>query len=487
MTDRFMAVFAPNFSTTPTATVVNPYTAGTVVAAMPLANLLTDEPSDRSRLLTHDPFDTYWQIRYGDGTVSGAAPRVVAGLALVNVNLSRFGKYRFVGMQSPVNLATSPFFQRLAPTTQLATVNAPSALASVDESPRSPDGLWLSPLAVGSDWSVRYGFDTPLEVPATGKDKNAFVLWARRTGSLTAFHPIINVRLYEAGTLKSDLGNRVVSSTTGQILIFRWDASLLTTASGANAEIFIEGRCELETNMTAELGAVAWDSEQSAPGTFGYLPWDHDSGWLDSPFDAISASWGGTAADEATGPEPTRNLDYEPLTAWKGLDGVSGIREWIVMFSDDQADNSYTGTTGKAPASRIRPPDGYAQAGVAVSAPIFTPSEVNFGRGPLVAARDPSSSGVTLGGQEFGSRRRPRRVMPVTLPQLTEQEGYDLFDRIDWRRGKKLPVLVVRFPDGSAINRRHTTLWATLEDMPGLVMPPALGKLAWSGVFVEKL
>jgi hypothetical protein len=263
-----------------------------------------------------------------------------------------------------------------------------------------------------------------------------------------------------------------VTETAGQTLIFRWDAALLTdpTAAGVEVRVSASGAFPgIGLAVGVELGALAWDTDSATA-------WNYDSGWLASPFVSVTANWGGTAAD-VTEPAPVKNLHYVPLTPWT----VTG---WVVMFSDDQVDTSYSYSATKVVhPSRVKVPAGYAQAGVAVCAGVFMPSEVNFARGPLVAARDPSPSSYTLGGQEVGSRRRPRRALPVTLPQLTEQEGRDLFERVDWRKGKKLPLLVAKYPDGSPL----TTLWATMEDMPGLAVPPALGKHSWSALFVEKL
>jgi hypothetical protein len=473
-----MAILAPDFVTPAAATMVDNYTAGTTVSTMPLANLLTDEPSDSARLLTHDPFDSYWEAVFGPINAVTSPVRNLSGIGLVNGNLSRFGFYRVIADTGVAFDIRLNYYQRLAPTALLASTNTSGAVTDVDESPRSPDGLWITPTTLGTEWQARFSFGTPAATPRVGSNRQTFVVWAKRVnGDVTFEWPLLTAHLYESGVFKADLGCRVVSSATGQILVFRWDASLLSTASGADVEVLLKASGRSPASGTSSvgihLGALAWDSEKASPAPA------FDSGWLASPFDQTSSQWGGTAADEM-GAAPSKNLQHFPATAWASV-------KWLaVMVSDDQADASYTySATGMAPPAMIRVPDGYTQAGHTVAGAAFIPSILNFAKGPLLGTRESSIRLETLGGQEGGSRRRPRRVMPVTLEHLTDAEGYSLFDRVDWRKGSKLPMLVVKFPDGDAASQL-ATLWCTLESPQGLTRGVP-NKQSWAGTFVEKL
>lgn len=473
--DENIAMYAPNFAATSAAMSEGNYTAGTIPASMPPSLLLTEEPSDRSRLLTHDPYDSYW-YPYFEGPDSTSAARNVSGLSLVNVNLSRFGYYRFVAglTLGEFNLLDHHASKvlRLAPTAIISSANITGGVTNVDESPRSPDANWIEPTLVDFQWNVAFSFPTPATAPAPGAYKQAFVVWVKRTGGDDEKQrPVLEASLSEAGVPRQIIDTKVVTVAGGQILIYRWDAAQLSDPTGAGVELGLSASANVNTYVS--LGAAAWDCETTAS-----VGWDIDSGWIASPFDAASARWGGSPSDD--GVEPVKNLDFRFAAA--------DITGWTVFFSDDQAQGGYIYASGLiVPSRRVREPQGYVQAGVAVAAPVFQPASVNFAHGPMLGARDASTSALTLGGQDTGARRRPRRSMPVNLPQLTAAEGHDLFERIDWRRGKKLPLLVVRFPAAAAATRRQTVLWATLEDMPGLSLPAALGKTSWSGVFVEKL
>lgn len=468
---RHLAILDGNLVSPNTTFAINSfYTAGTEAPLMPVTAMLTDEPSERSRLLTHDPYDTYWQFYFVG--ILGENALQAYGFGIPNVNLSKFGHYRFVADPGAFLLGYdlhNAWIKRLAPDSRLAATNLSAGGVGTSESPRSPDGVWSAPTTPYTEWSARWSFPTPSGSLSQGVYKQAFVLWVRRSSSTVVPPqlPVVNVQLYEGGVFKADLGTKVVYSGSGQTLIFRWDASLLSALSGANVEIFVRASGESAYRVGVDIGAIGWDYELASGQP------THDSGWLISPFDAASSS---------KGPEATKNLHFLPTSPWS-------ICGFFCLLSDDQADNSYSySSTRSVPFYQVRPPDGFAQAGVAVAAEVvLTPALVNFAKGSLVNVRDTSIVSYTLGGQEFGSRRRPRRAMPVNLPLLTKAEGYAIFDRLDWLGGKKSPKLVVKYPDGDSDEKRHTSLWCTLEDMPGLSLPSAHNRLSWSGTFVEKL
>ena len=198
-----------------------------------------------------------------------------------------------------------------------------------------------------------------------------------------------------------------------------------------------------------------------------------DSGWLDVPNSSPDSLWSNTPS-ALVGPEPQQSIDFLlPST----------VTEWFsvqLYVRDDQT------ATSPVSSQLVTSPDGYLQLGVFGAGPSFSPSRVNFRHGPFLSVHDPSTHGETLGGQEYGSRRRARRQMSIALPRLTWEEGFSIFDRIDWRGGTKSPCYVVAFPE-DATAAHHTSLWATVRKPRGLEIPLAFQRLGWAGTFREKL
>lgn len=106
-------------------------------------------------------------------------------------------------------------------------------------------------------YDVRVSFPTPTSAPGTGAGLQEFRALVRKKVN-DANNPLARLELWESGALKSTvLADTAVTSTTGQVVSGSWDASTLTTASGANVECKVVG-----TNVggnALEVGAIEWN------------------------------------------------------------------------------------------------------------------------------------------------------------------------------------------------------------------------------------
>ena len=113
------------------------------------------------------------------------------------------------------------------------------AVATVQDDPDSPDASWLvgdCGNCVNTDGQM--SFATPTDAPTTGAGLQTFRVWALRKNN-SAGQPTLTIHLYENGTDLANNGGVSVSSTTGEMHTFTWNASLLTNADGSGVEIFV--------------------------------------------------------------------------------------------------------------------------------------------------------------------------------------------------------------------------------------------------------
>lgn len=443
--NRFSVIGLPNYAAQTFTETEN--SGDFLSAALPLSNLLNEEPSKVGRITTNNPRHTFFSFTMADGLTNFS--KTFSGFALVNVNLTRFGKYRVVG-RTTNNGSNLPQSQ-LSPTAIASSTNITGAVTDVDELTWAADAAWITPTNKTLPWDARFSFGTPANTPRTGANYQAFVLWVRRQGGSTVQLPLIKVELWENGVLKADLGTRVITDTTGQALVFHWNAASLATASGADVEVKVRVPFN-DTVSYAELGALQWYSEYSSGAAVGFA---YDSGWLSSPFS-------GANDIDLVGPQPTKSLFYIPDVPW------TGVIQWIWFISDDQADQDEAGvfsaTTALSPASAIGLPQGYVQAGVMCAGYTFVAERGQRLDAPYdVGVLTQERGGTTEGGQTFAADAFRRRQATVNL-YLNRDEAVDLMDRLDWRRGRSSPVFVVIEPAVESGLQLFHAFYATVTD-----------------------
>lgn len=441
---RFMAIAgAPNYAPQLTVAALGPTASG-----MPASNLQTEEPSEVCRITTLDVSKTGWSfIRSGsDALIPGGPPWIGApsfdALAAINHNFTEgVATYRWI-----CDVNGLPPYSNIAPTSNQLQTNITGNVTDIDEDTYAPDGVFQPATALGAATTLRVRFPTPGHNLTAGANIQTFrVLGKLKTGETAP--RTVTLSLYQAGVLKATLSSASITVVNTNVIFHGfWNASSLTSLAGVSVE------CQVDCTGAFSVDAIDW--VQDAP----LFSWPADTGWLTVPsFNDISL-WNSSSPTSA---RPTKNLYYLP---------VPSVQQNAVQLLVRDLLN----------------PDGFVQFGVGIVGPAFFPSKVNFAKGPLVSVRDPSPRAFTLGGQEYGSRQRARRVMPVSFPQLLEAEGWSLFDRLDWLKGTKGAFLAVRYPDDQTA-QRHTALWCTLENPQGLSLPSAFARHSWSGMCVEKL
>lgn len=419
---------------------------GGTVATMPIGNLQTDEPSELWRHTNLDPAESwlFWtNSSYGAGLQTSFD---VNAMSLINHNLSRDAKVRFVLSDFNIDEPIS-----LAPTSLESSTNFTGGFADVDDNPFAPDGNNMTTSTPGVASQARFGFDTPADPPTTGADNQAFVALVTGSGSGSG---LVDLELYEAGGLVATLVNdQTVVAGADSLLVGYWNASSLGTSSGADVELRINNHTP-GASFGLTIKAVRWIEDPSDVASLSY-----DSGWLDAVSDPVDTLWGDTAPSTA-GRAPVQNFVHVLPSTIDAERGFFYIRD---------PENS----------------DGYLQAGVLVVGPCFQPT-LNRAYGPLVNVEDLSVKKKTHGGQTFGVSRPRLRKVYFPHAALSAAEAHSLFDRLYWRRGILRPVLVSLFP-GDATEGGNTTVWATPEQFEDLGAPDPSGYRTLGITFLEKL
>ncbi|MBL4838397.1 MAG: hypothetical protein JKY34_12555 [Kordiimonadaceae bacterium] len=151
----------------------------------------------------------------------------------------------------------------LSPDAILEQTNLTGAVADIQDSPASPDANWLTAPGNNVATTVRTSLPTPPNNLNAGAALQQFRLWVRKTNHST--DPLMTVELYEDGALIATLATGAgVSSISGQLLTYTWDAALLSAISGVDVECRISGTSGggKPTNRAAlEIGAMAWDAD----------------------------------------------------------------------------------------------------------------------------------------------------------------------------------------------------------------------------------
>lgn len=426
---------------------------GSVVASMPPSNLGNDEPSEKCRINTTDPALTYISSSFEyPGNYYGET-FTVGGIGVINHNLSLGAEARTLLMDAD---AADFEPERIAPSA-VAVIGGGTfsgAVTDVDESPYSLDGNRITMTSVGG--TVRFDFPTPGGNPITGADLQAF----RIAISYTVHPTVLVFELYEAGVQRAVLDIVIPAGgdpdiAENAVYLIPWDAADLSTASGADVQIQV-GAGQGTAGDGFSIEAIDWlcQTELSA-GTILY-----DSGWEAATYDETDPLWGSTVAGSA-GAAPTQNYVHYPTTE------VAGVVKAFTMFRDP------------------RNTAGYIDVGCYVLGPRFRPT-INRAWGPLVGVRDLSVKKFSHGGQTFGVKRPRLRTLSLPMSELSAAEAHSLLERLNWRKGTLSPVLVSLFP-GDATEGRHTTLWATVEQMDEMSANFFGDFRAMNLTFVEKL
>lgn len=418
---------------------------GSTPASMPAENLKTSEPSQLAQILSLDPALTYWKVLFSFQQ-SG-----VSAFGIGNHNAGRNARVRIVTTTELTKASSPNAWLETAPNGVTAVSNwtAAAAAANVDDALSSLDGSTDGPTSTASVGVGRYDFATPSATPVTGTDGCFFGL--RFSSSVSpAVAGRVAVKLYESGSFVRTLYDDVVTfpdDGSAPWLFAFFDASELATASLANVQAQVE--ITSQDGSVVRLAALRLYTRE-APSA-GIV----DHGVFRMPEPPNLAMWGGNDNSYLS-----RALQQHFATALTSdLDDVGAVYFYVV---DDQRDG-------------LRTPDTCHEAGLLLVSPSHELELVNFAKGNFFRIADPSTKKRTHGGQDYGSRRRPRREFSIKLPSLSESEGWGLSDRLDALHGTMAPFWIIAYPDDPTASR-HTSCPVTIKDMDWMENPKAFAR-----------
>jgi hypothetical protein len=141
-------------------------------------------------------------------------------------------------------------------------------VGDIDEDPASPDGNWLTLGDDGTDCDFAVSFPTPTGDLNTGAGLQTFRIWARIGTAAGGNDPTWDMAVRESGG--ADLASvtaQAITSHSGEMITFTWDATVLATISGANVELRFLGTRSgggPSVRRCIEIGAVEWIADYSA-------------------------------------------------------------------------------------------------------------------------------------------------------------------------------------------------------------------------------
>lgn len=141
--------------------------------------------------------------------------------------------------------------------------NLSGAYTGVDEGVDTPDGVWLTLGDDGTNSIVRASFPTPTGDPTIGANLQKFRLYVRVGTEAGGNTPALDLAIRETGG-GTDLAVQTgisVTSYTGEVVEFTWDASVLGTADGSAVEIYAIGQRSgggPSGRRSVEFDAIEW-------------------------------------------------------------------------------------------------------------------------------------------------------------------------------------------------------------------------------------
>lgn len=195
--------------------------------------------------------------------------------------------------------------QTLSPDAILAQTSLTGTVSAIQDDPDTPDGAWLVASDNNSSTDVRVSFATPNTTPTVGAGLQEFRVRVRRFSASQSGVPTARVELWENGSLIR-AGSEVNVTGTGQVISFTWNASELTTGSGANVECMVVGTKtggSPTTRNTVDVGAVEWNAtvdEAATPVTADRTLRTDWAAKIPASDHALRAEWGAAVSQQAT-------------------------------------------------------------------------------------------------------------------------------------------------------------------------------------------
>jgi hypothetical protein len=159
--------------------------------------------------------------------------------------------------------------ERQSPGAILASSQLSGTVADIDDDPDAPEGAWLEQSSNNTDTSVRVSFPTPTGAPTSGSGLQEFRALVRKTTGQSGV-PTARIELWENGALVAAGSETNVTSESGQVVSFTWNASQLSGTDGSGVECLVYGTKtggSPPTRAAVDVGAIEWNVEYSAGST----------------------------------------------------------------------------------------------------------------------------------------------------------------------------------------------------------------------------
>ncbi len=160
--------------------------------------------------------------------------------------------------------AASSGSERMAPDTLISTTNLSGAVGDIDEDPDSGDANWLTAPGSNNNTEAYVSFGTPTASLETGADLQEIRAQVRKTNHST--DPDARIELWENGSLVSAGSDTTISSTSGTVLSYTWDATGRTAAQIEAKVIGTTGGGSPSNRASVEVGAIEWNAAVSGGG-----------------------------------------------------------------------------------------------------------------------------------------------------------------------------------------------------------------------------
>lgn len=158
--------------------------------------------------------------------------------------------------------------ERQSPDAIVASSELAGAVTAIDDDPDSPDASWLTASSNNVATMVSVSFPTPTGNPTVGAGLQEFRAQVRKFNGTGT--PQARIELWQNGVLIRAGTNTGVTSTTGVVLSFTWNANEIAVADGSQVECRVIGTQSggsPSVRATVEVGAVEWNVTYDTPAT----------------------------------------------------------------------------------------------------------------------------------------------------------------------------------------------------------------------------
>lgn len=140
-----------------------------------------------------------------------------------------------------------------------------ATLANLDDDPDASDGSWATATGNNIQTSVRASFPTPSGTLKTGAGQQEFRALVKKSAVSGSGTPTARIELWENGVLISQSAAVNVTSTTGQVISYTWDAAGRSATTIECQVVGIQSGGSPAVRASVDIGALEWNAATSNP------------------------------------------------------------------------------------------------------------------------------------------------------------------------------------------------------------------------------